>query len=208
MYRIIKTGSKGNAIIIDNNILIDCGVPYKDLPVKLLKLVLLTHEHSDHFNFSTISRLALERPTLRFACGKFLLKKLVQAGVSYTKIDILTPGVLYRYNKDIAVSPIVLYHDVPNYGYRLLVKGKKIIYATDTTTLEGIKAYNYDYYLLEANYEENEIQQKIEEKEKAGQFVYEYRVLKTHLSKEECDNFLLENMGEKSVYQYLHCHED
>ena len=33
MYRIIKTGSKGNAIIIDNNILIDCGVPYKDLPV-------------------------------------------------------------------------------------------------------------------------------------------------------------------------------
>lgn len=208
MYRIIKTGSKGNAIIIDNNILIDCGVPYKDLPVKLLKLVFLTHEHSDHFNFSTISRLALERPTLRFACGKFLLKKLVQAGVSYTKIDILTPGVWYRYNKDIAVSPIVLYHDVPNYGYRLLVKGKKIIYATDTTTLEGIKAYNYDYYLLEANYEENEIQQKIEEKEKAGQFVYEYRVLKTHLSKEECDNFLLENMGEKSVYQYLHCHED
>ena len=194
MYRIIKTGSKGNAIIIDNNILIDCGVPYKDLPVKLLKLVLLTHEHSDHINFSTI--------------GKFLLKKLVQAGVSYTKIDILTPGVWYRYNKDIAVSPIVLYHDVPNYGYRLLVKGKKIIYATDTTTLEGIKAYNYDYYLLEANYEENEIQQKIEEKEKAGQFVYEYRVLKTHLSKEECDNFLLENMGEKSVYQYLHCHED
>ena len=137
-----------------------------------------------------------------------MLKKLVQAGVSYTKIDILTPGVWYRYNKDIAVSPIVLYHDVPNYGYRLLVKGKKIIYATDTTTLEGIKAYNYDYYLLEANYEENEIQQKIEEKEKAGQFVYEYRVLKTHLSKEECDNFLLENMGEKSVYQYLHCHED
>ena len=62
--------------------------------------------------------------------------------------------------------------------------------------------------MLEANYEENEIQQKIEEKEKAGQFVYEYRVLKTHLSKEECDNFLLENMGEKSVYQYLHCHED
>ena len=216
----ISSSSKGNCILVENNnssILVDVGISRKKAEEGLeffgkkpenIDGIVITHEHSDHFNFSTISRLALERPTLRFACGKFLLKKLVQAGVSYTKIDILTPGVWYRYNKDIAVSPIVLYHDVPNYGYRLLVKGKKIIYATDTTTLEGIKAYNYDYYLLEANYEEDEIQQKIEEKEKAGQFVYEYRVLKTHLSKEECDNFLLENIGEKSIYQYLHRHED
>lgn len=208
MYKIIKTGSKGNAAIIDKQILIDCGVPYKDLPVAELKLVLLTHEHSDHFNSATISRLAIERPTLRFACGKFLVKRLVQARVPYTRIDILNSGVWYKYNNNIAVSPIVLYHDVPNYGYRLLIKGKKLIYATDTSTLEGIQAKNYDYYLLEANYEEDEIQQKIKEKESTGQYVYEYRVLKTHLSKEQCDSFLLENMGNMSKYEYLHCHED
>lgn len=208
MYKIIKTGSKGNAVVINDSILIDCGVPYRDLPITQLRLVLLTHEHIDHFNISTINRLSKERPTLRFGCGKFLVKKLVQAGVRFTNIDILTPGVWYRYNSNIVVSPIVLYHDVPNYGYRLIVKNKKLIYATDTATLAGIKAYNYDYYLLEANYETEEIYKKIEEKEKTGQYVYEYRVLKTHLSKEECDSFLLENMGNTSEYEYLHCHKD
>lgn len=51
-YNIISTGSKGNAVVINGRILIDCGVPFKALePVKKdLRLVLLTHIHSDHFN--------------------------------------------------------------------------------------------------------------------------------------------------------------
>ena len=178
MYQIIKTGSKGNAVVINDNILIDCGVSYRNLPASQLKLVLLTHEHRDHFNADTIRRLVTERPTLRFACGEFLVEKLVQAGVHCKN------------------------------GYRLEISGKKIIYATDTYTLRGIKAKNYDYYLLEANYEEDEIRRKIKDKETTGQYVYEYRVLKTHLSKEECDSFLLENMGNVSEYEYLHYHKD
>lgn len=51
-YNIISTGSKGNAVVINDRILIDIGVPFKALePVKKdLRLVLLTHQHSDHFN--------------------------------------------------------------------------------------------------------------------------------------------------------------
>ena len=51
-YNIISTGSKGNAVVINGRILIDCGVPFKALePVKKdLRLALLTHIHSDHFN--------------------------------------------------------------------------------------------------------------------------------------------------------------
>ncbi len=66
IYDVISTGSKGNAVIIDN-ILIDCGVPFNKLTqaYKKLQLVLLTHKHSDHFRPSTIKRLAAERPTLR-----------------------------------------------------------------------------------------------------------------------------------------------
>lgn len=47
-YEIIATGSQGNAVIIENKILIDCGVPFKSLTkqYKNLKLVLLTHIHS------------------------------------------------------------------------------------------------------------------------------------------------------------------
>lgn len=47
-YNIISTGSDGNATILEDFVLIDCGVPYKTLEpyVSKLKLVLLTHIHS------------------------------------------------------------------------------------------------------------------------------------------------------------------
>ena len=30
-YKIISTGSKGNAVVVDGRILIDCGVPFRRL---------------------------------------------------------------------------------------------------------------------------------------------------------------------------------
>lgn len=47
-YEVIQTGSSGNAVLINNEILIDCGVSWKKIQphAKKLKLVLLTHEHS------------------------------------------------------------------------------------------------------------------------------------------------------------------
>ena len=64
-YRIIESGSSGNATIVENIILIDCGVSFKKLKdyYQELKLVLLTHIHSDHFNKTTLKKLAKERPT-------------------------------------------------------------------------------------------------------------------------------------------------
>ena len=54
-YNIISTGSQGNAIVLNNIILLDCGVPFRDLKdvYKGLKIVLLTHIHGDHFNKTT-----------------------------------------------------------------------------------------------------------------------------------------------------------
>lgn len=208
-YNIISTGSKGNAVIFDDIVLIDCGVPFKRLKpfYKDLKAVCLTHIHKDHFNTTTISRLAKERPTLRFICCEHLLNNLLKCGVKKRNIDVLEIGKMYDY-KEFKLSPIKLYHDVSNVGYRLVLHDHKILYATDTQHLNGISAKNYDYYFIEANYEEQEINQKIAEKEQAGQFIYEKRVVKTHLSKEQTDEFLLENMGENSRYVYLHQHED
>lgn len=64
-YNIIATGSKGNAVVIDQKILIDCGVSFKALSkvYRALKLVLLTHIHSDHFQPTTLRLLAENRPT-------------------------------------------------------------------------------------------------------------------------------------------------
>lgn len=206
-YDIISTGSIGNAVVINSFVLIDCGVPFRALSnvVKQLKIVLLTHTHSDHFNAATIHRLAAERPTLRFACCKWLLKELISCGVSKKNIDILTPGQIYNYGS-FKISPVLLYHDVPNCGYRIFFGTERAVYITDTTTVQGISAKNYDLYLVEANYSENEIHERIKAKETFGQYVYEYRVLKTHLSKEECDEWLMENMSDTSEYVYLHQH--
>lgn len=211
-YNIISTGSKGNAVMINDSILIDCGVSYRKLKdiVGGLKLVLLTHIHSDHLQTSTVKLLANNKPLLRFVCGTWLVEPLLKAGVSPSNIDIVDIGKLYRYKYagvDVGVSPVHLYHDVPNYGYRVYYGSEKLFYATDTSRLDGIAAKGYDLYLVEANYEEAEIQDRIREKVEKGGYTYEYKVFNRHLSKQQADDFLYANMGNSSKYVYLHCHK-
>lgn len=207
-YNIIATGSTGNAVVLNNCILIDCGVSFKALKdvYKDLKLVLLTHEHGDHFNKTTIRRLAKERPTLRFGCCDWLVSDLIDCNVQKRNIDVFEIGKVYDYQK-FKISPIKLYHDVPQCGYRLFVGGEKAIYVTDTAHLQGITAKDYDLYLLEANYEDEELQERINSKQETGQFCYEMNVSSRHLSKEQADAFLLENMGINSKYVYMHEHK-
>ena len=203
-YKIIYTGSDGNATVIENTILIDCGVSFKKLKnyYKDIKLVLLTHIHQDHFNKTTIKRLAQERPTLRFGCCGWLVQDLINCGVNKSNIDVYEIGLKAKYGL-FDVMPIKLYHDVPQCGYRVFINGYKIIYATDTYTLEGIKALEYDIYLIEGNYEnEDELHSR------AYNDYYENRVKRTHLSKEYATNWLLENMGLNSVYEFMHQHKE
>lgn len=206
-YKIISSCSTGNATIIRDIILIDCGVTFKKLEkyYKQLKIVLLTHIHSDHFKKETIRKLAQERPTLRFACCEWLLQPLLECGVLRKNIDVLQIGTRYDY-KLFKIVPIKLYHDVPQCGYRVLFDDYKVIYMTDTRTVEGIVAKNYDLYLVEGNYEEEELEQRIKQKQEEGLYYYESRVRNTHLSKGQATDFLLNNMGENSKYVFMHEH--
>lgn len=208
-YNIISTGSHGNAVVLNDIILCDCGVTFKALRevYKALKIVLLTHRHSDHFNETTIKILSEERPTLRFGCCEWLAADLVKIGVNPRNIDVYKVGKIYNYGV-FKVSPVKLYHNVPNAGYRLFYEGKKALYATDTGHLKGITAKNYDLYLIEANYEEDDLQERIRRKQETGQYCYELNVSNRHLSKDQADAFLYENMGNNSEYVYLHQHVD
>ena len=208
-YKIIASCSSVNAVIIQDSILIDCGVTFKKLQkyYKKLKIVLLTHIHTDHFKKETIKRLAEERPVLRFACCEWLLEPLLDCGVDRRNIDILQIGTRYDY-KLFKVVPIKLYHDVPQCGYRVLFDDYKVIYATDTKTLEGITAKNYDLYLIEGNYDEDEIEERIKQKQQDCKYVYEFRAKDSHLSKQQASEFLLENMGDNSEYVFMHEHID
>lgn len=208
-YTIISTGSCGNAVIINKSILIDCGVSFKALLpyYKDIKIVLLTHIHSDHFNKTAIRLLAQERPTLRFACGKWLAPYVVECGVAKENIDVLKFGTIYNYGIcNIIQFPLV--HNVPNCGYKIHFPIGKVIYATDTNNLNGVTARDYDLYLIEANYEDAEIQEKIRIKQENGEYAYELQVIRNHLSKAKCDDFIYRNIGRTGEYVYMHCHRE
>lgn len=208
-YNIISTGSQGNAVIVDDIILIDCGVSFKALKdvYKELQIVLLTHIHADHFKRSTIKRLAKERPALRFGCCEWLANELVEAGVSWRNIDVFEIGKVYDYEA-LKVSPVKLYHNVLNCGYRIFANGEKAIYATDTEHLQGITAKDYDLYMIEANYTDEDLQERINAKLEAGEYCYELNVANRHLSHEQASEWLMDNMNEKSEYVFLHAHKD
>lgn len=209
-YKIIGSGSDGNGLIIEETILIDCGISFKKLKgdYRKLKIVLLTHRHQDHFNKATIKKLAIERPTLRFGCCEWLVKDLVECGVEKKNIDVLEIGKIYDY-KDFKVIPIKLYHDVPNNGYKLKINGNKLIYATDTNRIDHIIAKDYDFYFIEGNYEsDEELAQRKSDKLLTGEYSYEDRVKETHLSKVQATEWLMENMGENSKYIFMHEHRE
>lgn len=189
--------------------MIDCGVSFKALKpyYKDLKLVLLTHIHSDHFQRTTIRKLSEERPTLRFACGKWLVQAVTECGVPMENIDILDFGIMYNYGI-CNVIPVPLVHNVPNCGYKLHFPIGKVIYATDTNNLNGITARNYDLYLIEANYEDEEIRERIRIKQENGEYAYELGALHNHLSKAKCDDFIYRNIGRNGKYVYMHCHRE
>ena len=209
-YEVIASGSKGNATLLNGNILIDCGVPFWAVKPYLysLNLVLLTHWHGDHFNAATVRRLAKERPLLRFGCCDWMASRLVDCGVQKTNIDIYSVDKQYVYN-GFTVCPVWLPHDVPNCGYKVhFADGGKMVYCTDCGNLNRITAKGYDLYLVESNHDENEIDAKIREKKSKMEYAYELRVKRHHLSRQQCDAFLYENMKPDSVYVYMHCHED
>ena len=207
-YNIINTGSDGNAVILENSILVDCGVSYKAIEpyIGKLRLVLLTHIHGDHFNPATIRRLASERPMLRFGAGAWLARELVNAGVRKSNIDILTPDNKYSY-AICTVIPVKLVHNVPNCGYKIIFPRGRVIYATDTGSLSGITAKDYDLYMVEANYEDAEIHERIREKKAAGEYAYEVHALHNHLSKARCDDWVYQNIGDRGEYVYMHQHK-
>lgn len=208
-YKIINSGSDGNATIIEDFILIDCGVSFKKLKdyYMNLKVVLLTHIHQDHFNKKTIRRLAFERPSVKFVCCEWLVEELLKCEVDKKNIYVIEVNKKYDLGA-FQLESINAYHDVPNCGYKIYIDDRKTIYITDTNSLDGIIAKDFDLYLVEANYEVEELKKRIQEKEEKGEYVYETRVEYTHLSKEQCDSFLIENGNSNSIFEYMHVHKE
>ena len=209
-FDVIATGSTGNAVVINGIILIDAGVPFKALEAvkKDLKLVLLTHVHGDHFKPRTVRALHKERPTLRWGCCEWMVGPMLEAGVDKRVIDVLTPGYCFVYNGVSTVVPERLTHDAPNCGYHIWFGSESLFYATDTATLDGVEAKEYDWYLIEANHTREELEARARAKMERGEFAYEVRAAANHLSQEQALDWLYQQMGPHSQYVFLHQHSE
>ncbi|MCL2220983.1 MAG: MBL fold metallo-hydrolase [Oscillospiraceae bacterium] len=215
-YEIIATGSKGNALVLNNSILIDLGVPWKAIKgvSHKLQLVILTHKHGDHFNRSTIRRLAQERPTVRWCVPEWLVERLLACEVKKRNIDVMEMDKRVSYSFFLSVCPQKTTHNVENCCWHIFIHDNEkgapvsVFYATDTNSLDRIEAKGYDLYFVEANYTESEITERIRRKQENDEFVHEWEVLKNHLSKESAEDWLYKNMAQHSQYVLLHQHED
>ena len=207
-FEILGTGSAGNAVILNNIVLVDCGLPWKRIRpyAPEFRLVLLTHVHQDHFSPAAVRALANERPALRWGCCEWMVVPLLEAGVDKRRIDVYEVGETASYSASLSVTPVYLVHNVPNCGYKLTMNGERIFYATDTGTLDGIQAPNFDWYFVEANHTKEDLEARIKAKKSAGEYAYEYEAKRNHLSQEQAENWLYQQMGPKSKYVFLHIH--
>jgi L-ascorbate metabolism protein UlaG (beta-lactamase superfamily) len=201
VYKVIASGSTGNAVLYHNLILVDCGVPFSLVKPYLnnIQLVLLTHEHHDHINRDTLKKIVFERPSIRVGCCNDWFEILQGRNIDRYEI-----GKVYDYIF-FSISPVKLYHDVPNCGYRIFKDNHKTLHCTDTAHLNGISAKGYDLYALEHNYNEDTVFNDIGQKEQAGEFTYQKNAIKSHLSEQQARKFIFENKGDN--YEVLRLHE-
>lgn len=205
-YNIISSGSEGNCIIIDKILALDMGISYTKIRqyLKDIKLIFISHIHKDHLLATTISKIGYNFPSIKFVVGsKDIVKRLVECGIKTNKI-ILLPENKWFDMGIIKVKLEPLIHDVPNHCLKLQKNNKKMIYIIDTSNVDNIKAKGYDLYLIENNYREDILKKHIEECEDENKLYYLNRVSRTHLSDEECNSFLIENMLDNGVYEYIH----
>lgn len=200
-HKIISTGSKGNCVIVNKNIMMDIGVSFAKIKpyIKDVKIVIISHSHSDHINLKTLKKLQYEKPTIRVAVGEFMHPKL--EGIK--NVDILEAGKTYNYGL-FKLVPLKGYHDVPSFGFRIFIEDLKVFFMTDTAHLEGITAKGYDYYFLEHNYDEEKARQAIRIAEEKGEFCHAKGSINSHLSSQQAFNFIEDNRKENSITVKLH----
>ena len=108
-------------------------------------------------------------------------------------VDILEAGKLYDYGA-FQISPIKIWHDVPNFGYRIFKDQTKIIHCTDTAHLDGIEAKNYTHYCIEHNYDEDTVFESIAKIEAGGGFAHQKGAINSHLSEQQARDFIFKNV--------------
>lgn len=161
------SGSSGNSVYLkDSHLLIDLGFPYKKYQTLSktffydVRYVLLTHEHSDHLNTSTLMKLLNLYPHLKFFISKRMFERITgimffkrfnkvkKRGIEqqsllknkyyqrFTIIDHDTGSIpLYQHDTnihDVLLTPHIVTHgDITNIAYEIKTSTLHALYSSD-----------------------------------------------------------------------------
>lgn len=177
--KVIASGSKGNCTLLDGKILLDAGISFKPLQkalkYKMPSYALITHEHGDHANLTTVKELILRGVDVYMTAGTMSALKLQPFyNLHIIKSDAIN-GVDeggYRF------TALDVEHDAAEPAGFIVVRGdEKVLYLTDTATIPV--AENFTRIIIEANYFEKVLEvSDIDEKQRL-------RILANHLSIEK-----------------------
>ena len=152
---ILSSGSKGNSTLIETNktnILIDAGLPLKNLKERLKKdlptidILIITHSHSDHTK-GLKSILKHHNPKI------YMQEQGADEIIDYGKINHESKIKI----EEVEINLFPLSHDVPCTGVHIKEKDTELVYITDTGYIKQsiLNSYkNKDIYIIESNYEE------------------------------------------------------
>lgn len=180
------------------NIMIDCGIPFKSMKEELYKVdtLLITHSHSDHVKEATLNSIRKEFPGITV---------FANADVAYQfPVDQVIGTKEFKLRRKRKILPFYGAHDVPVTGYLIFIKGLNVLYMTDTCRIELPVEIPLDYIFLESNYDETKIRQQAKKYERRGYDPYLSSVAR-HLSTQRCKEFYYVNRRDKdSVLIELH----
>ena len=164
--KVLASSSLGNAYIVSDgitSILLDAGIPYKELQVKSdfevngVAACFLSHEHGDH---SKAAKDLLKSAVDIYALPETLSALGVQDHYRTHNIEPLKPITANTFE----IMAVTMYHDCPCVGYMVYSNNTKerLFFATDTYKIT-VNPQGVDYLILEINYQKEIVNRLVNE---------------------------------------------
>ena len=154
--KVLASSSLGNAYIVfdgTTSILLDAGIPYKELQVKSdfkvneVAACFISHSHQDH---SKAVKDLLKSAIDVYALPETLSALNVSEHYRTHSIEPLKPITVNTFE----IMAVTMHHDCPCVGYMVYSKNtnERLFFATDTYKIT-VNPQGIDYLILEINYQ-------------------------------------------------------
>jgi L-ascorbate metabolism protein UlaG (beta-lactamase superfamily) len=179
--------------------MIDIGVPFKNIKEELydnVRVILLTHIHSDHINPSTLASVKKLFPNIPIFGNYEVYQTYPDFGINVVNAGFKFKAGQYEF------EAFDCEHNALCYGYVWEMDGQTILYATDLTTTKNIPERQYDAIFLESNHDIHKLEAAMYDAKKGYN---PYLSGKRHLSTQDAKTFYYTHRRNKdSLFVPLH----